>query len=1275
MTNIKCFRQRFQPTNANSDPTPVLSSLIFQKPLGSIVRREGSRMVDNGTFTFHSNVGIQMNDFIGYLQDDISLEKLVACWNFTTGCRDESGYDIHSQNEFASNYSCPIVFKKNEISGRVKGRLAGYFNDVQLTIPNKQDSTATSYIDLSLDFSITMSIAFQDMNSWGSISNEFDVVLFQKYESADSHGIKLILRHFVDHDWKFVIGTGDGTTYTETLSGVYTTSDLQGIVNDLVLGRKNNNVFLKLNTTEIITNSSYSANMTTDANILIGQSQNFDAYIYQIKIYTRALTDEEIETTHKFPIPISLLKFYGRVWKIDSKETTNTFQCNGLANIILNTKIDESILDDDVSNVRNKNIYTHSLRTNQIITNILDKVNAVYFGNHIKRFITLTGTTSGGLLQEYVLDDRSTTAGNAENFYRLKGRFIANGTLLDLLNTLCVLDDCTFTFTPTGVITFVKNSNIPRLRRIISKEVGFQMTTGGEDVTPLVNHLVSEGTSSVYNNSAEYNNPSPNTDYFVSANNEDINTSSSASEGSVTNDYTGNIQLNVVPHINSATRDILKESAYITFNADGSKLYTLIGKSGLLKEYDLTTPWDVTTYTFNQSKDLGITGCHGMQWGNSGGYLYVIRLTSASFVYRFTASSTYNISTLNTTFGNYQNVDITSNTDNKIESLFIKDDGTKIWFLSKSNNKLYQYTMGSAWSLTSSFNYSKSVNVNNNEVYGLWFKSDGTKLYFIDAPNKSYLQCSLSTAWDIGTSITPVNQSLVTVGGNAFDQYVKPDDSVIFIANCDANQSVREVSLTSVWKITSLNYNATTSPYFSPPASTRSVRFNDDGTKVYFLASNVVYEYACSTAYDITTASLTTNFSVATQDSNMTGLHWKSDGTKFYTIGYTNDRVYEYVCSTPWSLSTASYNNVFFAHGSESTPWDIWFKTDGTRLYIVGSGSDYVRQFTLTSAWDLSTATTTGSTSYYVGGAESSPYGLSFSDDGTKFWISGFTSGWLRQYNMSTAWNLTTASAGDTAFFGASTLLYGMTWNPNGESLYQIVGNSNRVYQLPSYSISFNNARVSAVDSGILELDEIVSFNAEAPLTVTTDSTQASNDDTIYVNIKTGAIRFSMPDGYDGKVYIRYEHDRFPPENPSGSFTLTDSVIQSSENNLSIIVFGLLSRKISIPYLDAGSDITKFNTKFLLRNAKVTIPRRVTLRTIGLINDIFENNEIGAYYDTKGIGSIDNDGFNVPEYMIIKKIEYRYPESMTTIELGDFEYDSFDLERITNETVRGIQSS
>ena len=56
-------------------------------------------------------------------------------------------------------------------------------------------------------------------------------------------------------------------------------------------------------------------------------------------------------------------------------------------------------------------------------------------------------------------------------------------------------------------------------------------------------------------------------------------------------------------------------------------------------------------------------------------------------------------------------------------------------------------------------------------------------------------------------------------------------------------------------------------------------------------------------------------------------------------LGSTGDDVNEYTLSTAWNISTASYVQNFSVINQEPTPEGMFFRPDGKKMYIVGQGS------------------------------------------------------------------------------------------------------------------------------------------------------------------------------------------------------------------------------------------------------------------------------------------------------------------------------------------------
>ena len=141
------------------------------------------------------------------------------------------------------------------------------------------------------------------------------------------------------------------------------------------------------------------------------------------------------------------------------------------------------------------------------------------------------------------------------------------------------------------------------------------------------------------------------------------------------------------------------------------------------------------------------------------------------------------------------------------------------------------------------------------------------------------------------------------------------------------------------------------------------------------------------------------SFSVASEESSPRNLAFNADGTKMYIVGNTNDTVYQYSLSTGFNLSTASYDSVSFSVTSQdNAPCAIAFNTDGTKMFLMGQQYSTVYQYTLSTGFDLSTASY-DSSSFSVNSQETSPSGLAFNNDLTKMYIAGFINDSVFQYS------------------------------------------------------------------------------------------------------------------------------------------------------------------------------------------------------------------------------------------------------------------------------------
>lgn len=206
-----------------------------------------------------------------------------------------------------------------------------------------------------------------------------------------------------------------------------------------------------------------------------------------------------------------------------------------------------------------------------------------------------------------------------------------------------------------------------------------------------------------------------------------------------------------------------------------------------------------------------------------------------------------------------------------------------------------------------------------------------------------------------------------------------------------------------------------------------------------------------ATAWDVDTAIYQNKYKyVGSEDTSPTGVFFKPDGTKMYVAGYDSDTVYQYSLSTPWDVLTADYDGKYKlieGEWGENELQDVFFKADGLKMYALGDQYNSVYEYSLSTAWDIETA------SYvrYFGFVEKeeAPRCFFFKPDGTVMYIAGSgPSNWVLEYSLSTAWNVSTASY--VRYFAPAVgrrSLQGLFIKADGLKMYIMSGESDSVNQ------------------------------------------------------------------------------------------------------------------------------------------------------------------------------------------------------------------------------------
>ncbi|TVQ65218.1 MAG: hypothetical protein EA360_10345, partial [Balneolaceae bacterium] len=180
--------------------------------------------------------------------------------------------------------------------------------------------------------------------------------------------------------------------------------------------------------------------------------------------------------------------------------------------------------------------------------------------------------------------------------------------------------------------------------------------------------------------------------------------------------------------------------------------------------------------------------------------------------------------------------------------------------------------------------------------------------------------------------------------------------------------------------------------FTSVTSSTRGIEFNPNGTRLYVVgrSSNNVIEYHLSTPWDIRTASYQRELDTASvmesqtqPQGNTHGIYIRQqDGLKMWLVNRTE--IWEFTLSSAWNISTATPTGYRDLTNIMLRAHDVDFKPDGSVMYMEDRFLGAVFQFNLTSPWDIETSTLDHTFNVQV---QQDLQGIQFYSDGTRMFL------------------------------------------------------------------------------------------------------------------------------------------------------------------------------------------------------------------------------------------------------------------------------------------------
>lgn len=490
----------------------------------------------------------------------------------------------------------------------------------------------------------------------------------------------------------------------------------------------------------------------------------------------------------------------------------------------------------------------------------------------------------------------------------------------------------------------------------------------------------------------------------------------------------------------------------IFFSNDGTKLFTTGITNDSVYRYDLSTPWDITTATYNQSVSINTQepAVKDVHFKPDGTKMFIIG-SSSDDIHEYTLSTAWDLSTVS-----YSNNFLYVGPQDLVPyGLHFKPDGTKIFVIGASTTEVYEYDLSTAWTISTATYNSNSFDVSITGVNpgtGLAFNSDGTEMYVTDSSTDAIYKYDLTTAWDVTTASYSSSFDISAQEANVRNLFFKSDDTKFYIVGTTSDsvfeyrtsltEATLDLSTGTAFEITP---SSEIEINLSNPAASGTV-----STATLVLHEDVLSEDDLSSAeYADKTVSLTSETYTETEPK---GITFKPDGTKMYINGTSSDDVFQYSLSKPWDISTASQDFLGRVYAQNLNTRDLFFKPDGTVLFLADANS--IRGATLNTAWDISSGIASTATTSLVtlGISGNDVVAIHFKDDGTKLYAAENDTTFRRvhQFSLSTAWDVTTLSADNVTFSVNSETgsgVSGLAFNSAGTKMYVVSWITDEIYQ------------------------------------------------------------------------------------------------------------------------------------------------------------------------------------------------------------------------------------
>lgn len=204
---------------------------------------------------------------------------------------------------------------------------------------------------------------------------------------------------------------------------------------------------------------------------------------------------------------------------------------------------------------------------------------------------------------------------------------------------------------------------------------------------------------------------------------------------------------NVMLDVGEYTQD----TRYLEFKPDGTRMY-VVGRTTMnIAEFNLNTPWDISTAEyvreFDLSGELGTKVASPRPQGlfinkNNGQDMIVVNRLE---IFQYRLSEPWNITTAEIT----GHVDMRVPTS-RIQGITVSPDGLNLYIDDRENGYVFQFEMDMIWNIeTLTLRYILDFKEEHRDTRGNDISSDGKRLFVLDRTRRQVLYFDLQEPWII----------------------------------------------------------------------------------------------------------------------------------------------------------------------------------------------------------------------------------------------------------------------------------------------------------------------------------------------------------------------------------------------------------------------------------------------------------------------------------------------------------------------------------------------